>query len=109
MDGRTRAGTVGRLLDVGRRETRYIVRTAPARNAGDGFGRAPTRERERAVRERAGRRSRWFLRAPFGPATAEAVETLRSMGFDEGRRDARALAMGNNNLEIATNILLEGR
>ena len=109
MDGRTRAGTVGRLLDAsGGARRGPIVRTAPARNAGDGFGRAPTRERERGFGNALGGGPGGFYEPPSGPATAEAVETLRSMGFDEGEA-RRALAMGNNNLEIATNILLEGR
>ena len=103
--------TVGRLLDAsGGARRGPIVRTAPARNAGDGFGRAPTRERERerGFGNALGGGPGGFYEPPSGPATAEAVETLRSMGFDEGEA-RRALAMGNNNLEIATNILLEGR
>jgi hypothetical protein len=46
------------------------------------------------------------LEAPSGPPPPGAVETLTSMGFDEGSA-RRALAMGDNNLTVATNILLE--
>ena len=44
--------------------------------------------------------------APSGPPPPGAVETLTSMGFDEGSA-RRALIMGDNNLAVATNILLE--
>lgn len=109
--------TLGRLLDAGGGARRGpIVRTAPARDGGDGFGRGPARG---PVRDRdrfggggfggaLGGGPGGFHEPPSGPASAEAVETLRSMGFDEGEA-RRALAMGNNNLEVATNILLEGR
>jgi|AntAceMinimDraft_12_1070368.scaffolds.fasta_scaffold157150_1 uncharacterized UBP type Zn finger protein len=46
------------------------------------------------------------MEAPSGPPPPGAVETLTDMGFDEGSA-RRALAMGNNNLAVATNILLE--
>lgn len=44
--------------------------------------------------------------APSGPPPPGAVETLTSMGFDEGSA-RRALVMGDNNLAVATNILIE--
>ena len=75
-------GTVGRFGRVGRRERGPIVRTRDP-NAGDGSVAAPRAKRERGFGNALGGGPGGFPE-PLRGRQPPAVETLRSMGFDEG-------------------------
>ena len=94
-------GTVGRLLGEPR-QRQPIVRMRRQTDGGGPTGNGGHRGGHPGARERAD----GPLAAPSGPPSPGAIETLTSMGFDEGEA-RRALVAGNNNLQIATDILLE--